>query len=105
MRIDNPLIFGSFTTSGSILFQASGSFTGSFTGDGTNLTGILPQGTVSSSAQLADAISGSINSLLIFMLVAASILQNPCLTRIRICSLGIVSLHRFPPCSHLFEFY
>lgn len=76
MRIDNPLIFGSFTTSGSILFQASGSFTGSFTGDGTNLTGILPQGTVSSSAQLADAISGSINSLTSSFFTSASVSNN-----------------------------
>ena len=61
MRIDNPLVFGSLTTSGSVLWQASGSFTGSFVGNGANLTGIIPQGTISSSAQLADAISGSIN--------------------------------------------
>ena len=53
MRIDNPLLFGSFRTSGSFLWQASGSFTGSFQGDGSNLTGTTPQGTVSSSAQIS----------------------------------------------------
>lgn len=53
MRIDNPLLFGSFRTSGSFLWQASGSFTGSFQGDGSHLTGTTPQGTVSSSAQIS----------------------------------------------------
>ena len=53
MRIDNPLLFGSLRTSGSFLWQASGSFTGSFQGDGSHLTGTTPQGTVSSSAQIS----------------------------------------------------
>lgn len=76
MRIDNPLLFGSLTTSGSFLWEASGSFTGSFRGDGSNLTGILPAGTVSSSAQLADAISGSINSLTSSFFTSASVVRN-----------------------------
>ena len=53
MRIDNPLLFGSLRTSGSFFWQASGSFTGSFQGDGSQLTGTTPQGTVSSSAQIS----------------------------------------------------
>ena len=76
MRIDNPLLFGSLTTSGSFLFKASGSFTGSFTGDGSKLTNIIPQGTVSSSAQLASAISGSINSLTSSFFTSASVSKN-----------------------------
>mgnify|MGYP005623244535 FL=1 len=76
MRIDNPLIFGSLTTSGSVLWQASGSFTGSFVGNGANLTGVIPQGTISSSAQLADAISGSINSLTSSFFTSASVSKN-----------------------------
>ena len=76
MRIDNPLVFGSLTTSGSVLWQASGSFTGSFVGNGANLTGIIPQGTISSSAQLADAISGSINSLTSSFFTSASVSKN-----------------------------
>ena len=76
MRIDNPLVFGSLRTSGSVLWQASGSFTGSFVGNGANLTGIIPQGTISSSAQLADAISGSINSLTSSFFTSASVSKN-----------------------------
>lgn len=76
MRIDNPLLFGSLRTSGSFLWQASGSFTGSFTGDGSNLTGIVPDGLISSSAQIADAISGSINSLTSSFLTSASVALN-----------------------------
>ena len=53
MRIDNPLLFGSLRTSGSFLWQASGSFTGSFQGDGSQLTGVSAAGTISSSAQIA----------------------------------------------------
>ena len=53
MRIDNPLLFGSFRTSGSFYWQASGSFTGSFQGDGSQLTGVAAAGTISSSAQIA----------------------------------------------------
>lgn len=76
MRIDNPLLFGSLRTSGSFLWQASGSFTGSFTGDGSNLTGIVPDGLISSSAQIADAISGSINSLTSSFFTSASVALN-----------------------------
>ena len=76
MRIDNPLLFGSLRTSGSFLWQASGSFTGSFTGDGSNLTGILPDNLISSSAQLAGEISGSINSLTSSFITSASVVRN-----------------------------
>jgi len=40
----------------------SGSFSGSFQGDGSGLTGITAAGTLSSSAQIADDISGSFTS-------------------------------------------
>ena len=76
MRIDNPLLFGSFRTSGSFYWQASGSFTGSFQGDGSNLTGIIPNGLISSSAQLAGEISGSINSLTSSFITSASVTRN-----------------------------
>ena len=62
MRIDNPLLFGSLRTSGSFLWQASGSFTGSFQGDGSQLTGISAAGTISSSNQIANEISGALGS-------------------------------------------
>ena len=60
MRIDNPLLFGSLRTSGSFFWQASGSFTGSFQGDGSQLTGISAEGTISSSNQIANEISGAL---------------------------------------------
>ena len=40
----------------------TGSFTGSFTGDGSGLTGLVATGTLSSSAQIADDISGSLSA-------------------------------------------
>ena len=60
MRIDNPLLFGSLRTSGSFFWQASGSFTGSFQGDGSGLTGLSADGTISSSNQIASEISGAL---------------------------------------------
>ena len=42
--------------------DVTGSFTGSFTGDGSGLTGVVAAGTISSSAQLADDISGSFSA-------------------------------------------
>ena len=44
------------------LTDATGSFTGSFTGDGSGLTGVTAAGTLSSSAQIADDISGSLSA-------------------------------------------
>ena len=44
------------------LTDATGSFTGSFTGDGSGLTGLVATGTLSSSAQIADDISGSLSA-------------------------------------------
>lgn len=40
----------------------SGSFNGSFSGDGSGLTGVVAQGTISSSAQIASNISGAFTS-------------------------------------------
>lgn len=53
----------------------TGSYSGSFTGDGSGLTGVVAAGTISSSAQIADDISGSLgaNATLIRSLDAATI--------------------------------
>ena len=53
----------------------SGSFSGSFIGDGSGLTGVSAAGTLSSSAQIADDISGSLgtNAILIRSLTASGI--------------------------------
>ena len=53
----------------------SGSFSGSFIGDGSGLTGVTAAGTLSSSAQIADDISGSLgtNATLIRSLTASGI--------------------------------
>lgn len=53
----------------------TGSYSGSFTGDGSGLTGVVASGTISSSAQIADDISGSLgaNATLIRSLDAATI--------------------------------
>tara|TARA_Y100000385_G_scaffold138614_1_gene144001 strand:- start:1770 stop:5663 length:3894 start_codon:yes stop_codon:yes gene_type:complete len=53
--VGDPVTF-EFPITGSIF---SGSFTGSFAGDGSQLTNVLPAGVLSSSAQIADDISGS----------------------------------------------
>jgi len=63
MKIHNPTSIGT-------LAAFTGSFSGSFKGDGSNLSGIsttVPSGTVSGSAQIASEISGS------FTLVSASL--------------------------------
>lgn len=75
MRIDNPLLFGSLRTSGSFFWQASGSFTGSFQGDGSGLTGLTAEGTISSSNQIASEISGALgpNATLIRSLTESGI--------------------------------
>jgi len=53
----------------------TGSYSGSFTGDGSGLTGVVAAGTISSSAQIAGDISGSLgaNAALIRSLDAATI--------------------------------
>jgi hypothetical protein len=53
-------ILAAYNNSGSQLYQATGSFTGSFFGDGSGLTNLtLPSGILSSSAQIATEISGA----------------------------------------------
>ena len=72
MRIHNPFVTGCFSVGGSKAVDftdatggVSGSFSGSFKGSITagSVTEVLPSGTVSSSAQLADDISGSFTSV------------------------------------------
>jgi len=62
------------------LTDASGSFSGSFVGDGSGLTGVTADGTLSSSAQIADDISGSLSNTAIAALgagiVSASVLES-----------------------------
>lgn len=96
MRIDNPLLFGSLRTSGSFLWQASGSFTGSFQGDGSALTGVSAAGTISSSNQIASEISGSLgaNATFIRSLTGTGVsgsfteLSSSLVTRLDILELG-----------------
>jgi len=59
----------------------TGSFTGSFVGDGSGLTGVVASGTLSSSAQIADDISGSLSNTAIAGLgagiISASAFSSP----------------------------
>lgn len=81
----------------------SGSFTGSFTGDGSALTGVVAAGTISSSAQIADEISGSgdvrfeaLNAVtssyatkLGLGIISASVLSSPSQGTVRLATNGV----------------
>ena len=96
---------GSNTFTGNNIFTTvSGSgFSGSFQGDGSGLTGVTADGTLSSSAQIADEISGSGNvrfealnaatssyaTKLGLGLISASVLSSPSQGTVRLASNGV----------------
>ena len=81
----------------------SGSFTGSFIGDGSGLTGVVAEGTISSSAQIATDISGSGNVRFEALnaatssyalksgqgIVSASVLSSPSQGTVRLATNGV----------------
>jgi hypothetical protein len=92
-------IYDTFNESGSFTVQASGSFSGSFQGNGSALTGItstIPAGTVSGSAQLIELGAAITGSAVDFLHVTASgnISSSGAVTCDTLTSTGITTLNR-----------